>query len=79
MRRFQLHREGDPTGAGVVAEGVRFRDGHVVLTCLTGTGASWAIYRSIRDVEAIHGHGGGTRIVWIDPPSPGPVAGRRSI
>ncbi len=28
---------------------------------------STAVYQSITDLEAIHGHNGQTKIVWIDP------------
>jgi hypothetical protein len=29
---------------------------------------STAVYASADDVELIHGHGGQTRLVWLDPP-----------
>lgn len=70
MRRFQLHRDEDETGTsgtGVVVEGVEFTSGYVALTWLTGAGTSWCVYPSIQTVEAIHGHGGRTRVVWVDP------------
>ncbi len=69
MRRFHLQRDVDLTGvsgAGTVAEGVQFADGSCALRWLTAT-ASTAIYASIGDLEAIHGHGGRTRVVWQDP------------
>ncbi|MET9517454.1 hypothetical protein [Streptomyces sp. NPDC002994] len=67
-RRFTLVRNIDETGVsgtGVIVEGLEFTDGTVALRWLTGT-TSTAIYASMRDVETIHGHGGKTRIVWID-------------
>lgn len=66
MRNFELHRDEDATGisgVGVVAQGVQFDNGKCALTWLTAV-SSVAIYDSIADVEAIHGHGGKTRIVW---------------
>ncbi|MEU6768551.1 hypothetical protein ABZ916_39335 [Streptomyces sp. NPDC046853] len=67
-RRFHLVRDVDETGTsgtGVVVEGLEFTDGTVALRWLTAT-TSTAIYASIADVETIHGHGGKTRVVWVD-------------
>ena len=64
MRRFELDRLEDATGisgTGVVAEGVEFYDGTVAMRWRTGI-ASTAVYDSLKDVEAIHGHGGRTVI-----------------
>jgi hypothetical protein len=70
MRRFELQRDVDPTGVsgvGRVAQGVQFADGKCILRWLTET-ASVVIYdEGIAAVERIHGHGGQTRIVWLDP------------
>ncbi|CAM3837485.1 hypothetical protein NOGI109294_15405 [Nocardiopsis gilva] len=68
-RRFELVRDHDVTGVsgtGVVALGVQWPDGAVVVRWLTAT-SSTAIYDSAADVEAIHGHGGHTHIQWTDP------------
>jgi hypothetical protein len=68
MRRFRLHRirdESGISGTGTVAEGVAFTDGTVALRWLTAT-ASTAVYASMADVAIIHGHGGATRIVYVD-------------
>ena len=68
MRRFQLNRQNDQSGVsgvGVVAEGVQFSDGRCALRWLTAP-SSFGIYSSIGDVETIHGHGGDTRVEWID-------------
>lgn len=70
MRRFVLDRKEDETGIsgiGIVAEGVQFTSGRCSLTWLTPY-SSVAVYDSIEDVEAIHGHNGKTIIVWIDEP-----------
>lgn len=68
MRRFQLHRDHDVSGVsgiGVVAEGVEFTDGTCVVRWLSDR-RSTVVWGSIGDVQAIHGHGGATRIVWTD-------------
>lgn len=69
MRRFQLRRLVDKSGTsgtGTVAEGVVFSDGSCVLHWLTAL-SSWALYRSIDELVAIHGHDGSTVVEWIDP------------
>jgi hypothetical protein len=68
VRLFQLQRDEDASGVsgtGIVAEGVEFADGHCAMRWLTDT-ASTALYDRIADVEAIHGHAGRTRVVWLD-------------
>ena len=67
-RRFYTERTVDVSGVsgtGVVAFGVMFPDGTTVLRWNTET-ASTAIYNSIHELEAIHGHGGSTTIHWLD-------------
>lgn len=69
-RRFLLRRIEDETGVsgtGHIADGVVFPDGTAVLRWRTGT-ASTAVYASTADVETIHGHGGKTRLVFVDLP-----------
>lgn len=69
-RVFELHRDVDETGisgTGVVAEGVVFRDGVAALRWLTEWPSSVCYYeRGLESIEAIHGHNGKTRIVWMD-------------
>ena len=68
MRRFWLVRDEDETGVsgtGVVAVGVAFPNGKAAISWKTEH-TSTAVYDSMRDVEAIHGHNGLTRIVWVD-------------
>lgn len=75
MRPFLLLRAEDASGVsgtGAVAEGVVWADGSVALHWLTRT-PSWVLYKSIEDVEHIHGHGGKTR-VWYIPLQPAPAA-----
>ena len=71
-RRFVLMRDEDVTGVsgtGVVAEGVHWTEGDVVALRWTSAWPTSVVFhdRGIASVEAIHGHGGKTRIVWLDP------------
>lgn len=70
MRRFYFDRTNDvsgTSGTGTVAEGVQFSDGRVALRWITDDKpGSTVIYDSIDDAQAIHGHGDGTKVVWID-------------
>jgi predicted heme/steroid binding protein len=72
MRRFTLERDEDVSGVsgtGTVAEGVEFTDGSVALVWNTGPHKSTVVWpRGIQSVEAIHGHDGKTRVVFLDPP-----------
>ena len=55
------------SGTGIVAQGVQFRDGQVVLQwCCPGLPGSVAVWASIEDVLTIHGHRGRTVIKWAD-------------
>lgn len=68
MRMFVLQRDEDVSGVsdtGVVAEGVEFDDGTVVVRWIVGEHRSTVIWPSIAAVEAIHGHNGATRIVYM--------------
>lgn len=70
MRRFHLVRDRDisgVSGTGTVADGVLFDDGKVV-TRWRAAIAQTCVWERLEDVEAIHGHGGATRIVWVDDP-----------
>jgi hypothetical protein len=53
------------SGTGIVAEGIEFSSGHVVMEWLSGH-SSIAVYQSMRDVVHIHTHGGKTTIEWQD-------------
>ena len=66
MRLFYLHRDEDETGVsgtGTVAEGVEFDDGQCVISWLTQF-KSIAVYPSINELVAIHGHNGKTSVRW---------------
>jgi hypothetical protein len=68
MRLFTLVRDKDTTGVsgtGVVAEGIEFSSGVVALTWLSEWPTSVVFHdRGIESVEAVHGHGGASRIVF---------------
>ncbi|MDI6911494.1 hypothetical protein [Nocardioides sp.] len=68
MRRFRLIRDDDISGVsgrGHVADGVEFDDGRVV-TRWRAAIAQTCVWDSIDHILAVHGHGGATRIEWID-------------
>lgn len=71
MRRFELHRDQDVSGisgTGLVAEGVEFSDDCVVLRWMSEWPTSVVFHdKGMHAVEQIHGHGGSTRIVYLDP------------
>jgi hypothetical protein len=67
-KRFILQRGEDvsgTSGTGRVADGVEFADGKAVIRWNTAT-ASTALYDSVADIVAIHGHNGATVVVMID-------------
>jgi hypothetical protein len=69
MRRFLLIRDEDVSGVsgtGVVAEGVLFSTGKVVLSWCSDY-RSVTVYDTVADLETVHGHQGRTRAVWLDP------------
>lgn len=66
-RPFRLHRYEDVTGAsgtGLIATGVQFTDGTVVIRW-GGETPSTVVWPSIEAAKRVHGHGGKTRIVWL--------------
>lgn len=68
MRMFVLQRDEDETGVsgtGIVAEGIEFSDGTVMLRWIVGEHKSSVVWETIDDVEAIHGHDGKTQIQWV--------------
>lgn len=68
LRRFALVRRVDPSGVsgtGVVAYGVQFADGHVVLRWHSRHPAT-SLWGSLSDLLLVHGHDGATTVRWID-------------
>lgn len=68
MRAFVLQRDEDVTGVsgtGIVAEGIEFSDGVVALRWCVGEHRSTVIWPGMASVEAIHGHDGKTRVLWV--------------
>lgn len=68
IQRFVLERIEDvsgTSGTGIVAEGVEFSDGAVALRWRSHI-KSMVFYESMRACEAIHGHAGRTRVVYLD-------------
>lgn len=67
-RTFSLWRDEDVTGfsgTGIVADGVEFDDGAVVLHW-RGKFASTTIFGDMATLKSIHGHGGKTRVIYSD-------------
>ncbi len=68
-RRFVLDRAFDGTGTsgtGIVAEGIQFSNGQVVIHWLSQLEAI-NVYANAVVLEQLHGHGGNTTIKWLDP------------
>lgn len=67
-RKFLLVRGEDETGisgTGAVAEGIEFSNGMCAMCWLTAM-HSVAVYPNIRQLEAIHGHNGRTRVAFSE-------------
>lgn len=68
-RHFRLIRDvdvSDVSGTGHVADGVIFSDGEAAVHFLGKWPTTTPHPDGIESVQAIHGHGGATRIVYID-------------
>lgn len=68
MRRFYLHRDDDPggvSGSGFVAEGIHMSNGKVIISWRTKY-TSTAQYDDLETMLNVHGHGGKTRLIWVD-------------
>ena len=68
MRRFTLERTEDVSGVsgvGTVAEGIEFTDETAVIRWTVGL-KSTAVYNTIDELIAIHGHDRRTTVRWID-------------
>lgn len=68
--RFHLYRHHDVSGisgTGFVASGIQFADGTIALRWL-GDRPATAVWDSLADVVATHGHNGSTSVIWLDRP-----------
>lgn len=68
LRRFTLVRSEDVSGTSgtdVVAEGVEFSNGQVVIHWLSQL-ESVNVYANAKVLEKLHGHEGRTVVVWTD-------------
>lgn len=64
---FVLDRKKDDSGisgTGIVAEGVEFTDGTVVMRWITETNST-SFFETMADLRKIHGHRGTTTIRWL--------------
>lgn len=70
FRRFRLVRDVDVTGVsgtGVVAEGVEFSSGRVAMEWCSQFPTSVVFHdRGVESVQHVHGHGGATRMEYLD-------------
>jgi hypothetical protein len=68
MKRFVLERSEDVngnSGTGIVAEGIQFTNGQVVIHWIS----QWEainVYANAVVLESLHGHQGRTVVRWID-------------
>ena len=73
-RRFYFLRNVDvhgKSGTGLVADGIQFGDGRCAIRWRTET-ASTTLFDSAAELDRIHGHGGKSAIIWVDPEQPAP-------
>lgn len=69
-KRFRLLRDDDETGVsgtGEVAQGVLFSDGWFALHWIREPARMTTVYNDLDRMIQVHGHGGKTRIDFIDP------------
>lgn len=77
LKRFILYRERDATGVsgtGVVATGVVWPDGHAALRWKADdrdAASSTSVWSSVADLLRVHGHGGLSKIFYLDGDSNG--------
>lgn len=76
-RRFNLQRTEDVSGVsgtGIVAEGTEYSNGMVSVAFITGPNHGVEVWTSITEMKNIHGHGGKTRVIFIDADPNEPAA-----
>lgn len=70
VRRFVLDRRLDVSGVsgvGLIAEGVEWSDGTASMRWIGEHNSIVFWPEGIPVLEAVHGHGGGTKVVYLDP------------
>jgi hypothetical protein len=66
---YRLHDETGVSGTGVVATGVVWPDGHAAMRWKADDAAeasSTSVWSSLADLLRVHGHGGLSRIIYLD-------------
>ena len=63
FKLVRLHDVSGVSGEGIVAEGVVFHDGQVVLSWF-GKFHSMEVHPTIEQLQRIHGHDGLTQVLW---------------
>jgi hypothetical protein len=69
IRRFYFRRDEDESGVsgtGIVVTGVEFPSGQVVIEWSASPVKSITVYPNIDAAIHVHGHGGKTKLIWID-------------
>jgi hypothetical protein len=80
-KRFILYRRQDATGvsgAGVVATGVVWPDGHAALRWKADdheAASSTSVWSSVSDMMRVHGHSGLSEIIYLDDDGHPPPTG----
>ena len=68
-RRFVLERSEDvsgTSGTGIVAEGTEYSNGYCTVVWLSPL-MIIEVAANLKVYMEVHGHGGKTKVVWIDP------------
>ncbi len=68
MKRFRINRLNDisgTSGTGIICEGCLFSNGRVAISWL-GKFSSMVFWETLDDCLFIMGHGGNTKIEWVD-------------
>lgn len=63
---MRVEDESGVSGTGIVARGMVYPSGKAILEWQTFH-TSLCVYQNLSDVEAIHGHGGKTKIIMGNP------------
>ena len=83
-KRFVLYRDEDATGVsgtGVVATGIVWPDGHAALRWKADdreAASSTSVWTSVADLMRVHGHGGLSKLFYLDGDGDPPDAVERA-